>query len=41
MLYLVYIEVPAEVGTRVDFEEQGPGQIIGYMMNRFAPRRCI
>ena len=37
MLYLVYIEVPAEVGTRVDFDEQGPGQIIGYMMNRFAP----
>ena len=37
MLYLVYIEVPAEVGTRVDFEEQGPGHIIGYVMNRFAP----
>lgn len=37
MLYLVYIEVPAEAGTRLDFEEEGPGQILGYMMNRFAP----
>ncbi|MGD0170942.1 MAG: hypothetical protein ABSB81_02265 [Halobacteriota archaeon] len=37
MHYLVYIEVPAEAGTRLDFEEEGPGQILGYMMNRFAP----
>jgi hypothetical protein len=34
---LVYFEVPAEVGNRIDFEEGGPGPIIGYMMNRFAP----
>jgi hypothetical protein len=35
--YLVYFEVPAEVGNHIDFEEGGPGKIIGYMMNRFAP----
>jgi hypothetical protein len=34
---LVYFEVPAEAGNRLDFEEEGPGQILGYMMNRFAP----
>ncbi len=38
MLYLVYFEMPADVGTRLDFEEGGPGQILGYMMNRFAPQ---
>jgi hypothetical protein len=37
MRYLVYFEVPAEVGNRIDFEGGGPGRIIGYMMNRFAP----
>jgi hypothetical protein len=37
MRYLVYFEVPVELGNRIDFEEGGPGQIIGYMMNRFAP----
>jgi hypothetical protein len=37
MLNLVYIEVPAEAGTRLDFEQEGPRQILGYMMNRFAP----
>lgn len=37
MRYLVYFEVPVDVGNRIDFEEGGPGQIIGYMMNRFAP----
>jgi hypothetical protein len=37
MRYLVYFEVPVEVGNRIDFEEGGPGRIIGYMMNRFAP----
>jgi hypothetical protein len=35
--YLVYFEVPTDVGNRIDFEEGGPGQIIGYMMNRFTP----
>ncbi len=38
MLYLVYFEMPADVGTRLDFEEGGPGQLIGYMMNRFTPQ---
>jgi len=37
MRYWVYFEVPVEVGNRIDFEEGGPGRIIGYMMNRFAP----
>jgi len=37
MRYLVYFEVPVEVGNRIDFEEGGPGRIIGYMINRFAP----
>jgi len=37
MRYLVNFEVPVDVGNRIDFEEGGPGQIIGYMMNRFAP----
>jgi hypothetical protein len=37
MRYLVYFEVPADVGNCIDFEEGGPGKIIGYMMNRFAP----
>ena len=37
MRYLVYFEVPADVGNRIDFEEGGPGKIIGYMMNRFTP----
>jgi hypothetical protein len=37
MRYLVYFEVPIEVGNRIDFEEGGLGPIIGYMMNRFAP----
>jgi len=31
------MEVPTQVGNRIDFEEGGPGKIIGYMMNRFAP----
>ncbi|MGA7075322.1 MAG: hypothetical protein WBZ42_02060 [Halobacteriota archaeon] len=37
MRFLVYFEVPTQVGNRLDFEEGGPGQIIGYMMDRFAP----
>jgi hypothetical protein len=35
--YLVYFEVPTDVGNRVDFEEGGPGPIIGYVMDRFKP----
>ncbi len=35
MLYLVYIEIPTEVGNRIDFEEGGPEKVIGYMMSRF------
>jgi hypothetical protein len=35
--YLVYIEVPTEVGNRMDFEEGGPAKILGYVMERFAP----
>lgn len=38
MLYLIYFEVPAEVGNRIDFEEGGPGKIIGYIMSRFKPQ---
>ncbi len=38
MLYLVYSETPADVGTRLDFEEGGPGQLFEYMMNRFKPQ---
>jgi hypothetical protein len=34
---LVYFEIPAEVGNRLDFEEGGPGPIIGYVMDRFWP----
>ena len=37
MRYLVYFEIPAEVGNRLDFEEGGPGPLIGYVMDRFAP----
>ncbi len=37
MRYLIYIEVPADVGTRIDFEEGGPAKIIGYLMERFSP----
>ncbi len=37
MRYLIYIEVPADVGTRIDFEEGGPAKILGYLTNRFAP----
>jgi hypothetical protein len=35
--YLVYIEVPTDAGNRVDFEEGGPGKILGYVAERFAP----
>ena len=37
MRYLVYIEVPADVGNRMDFEEGGPAKILGYVIERFAP----
>ena len=37
MRYLVYFEIPADVGNRLDFEERGPGPLIGYVMDRFAP----
>ncbi|MFZ0925539.1 MAG: hypothetical protein WCE82_03940 [Halobacteriota archaeon] len=37
MRYLVYFEIPADVGNRLDFEEGGPGPLIGYVMDRFAP----
>ncbi|MFZ0926881.1 MAG: hypothetical protein WCE82_03420 [Halobacteriota archaeon] len=37
MRYLVYMEVPTEVGNRIDFEEGGPAKILGYVMERFAP----
>ncbi len=37
MRYLVYFEVPTEVGNRIDYEEGGPGKIMDYMVNRFAP----
>ncbi|MGZ4865164.1 MAG: hypothetical protein ACXV5H_09340, partial [Halobacteriota archaeon] len=37
MLNLVYFEVPAEAGTLLDFEEGGPGKILGHIMERFAP----
>ncbi|MGZ4902870.1 MAG: hypothetical protein ACXV45_05585 [Halobacteriota archaeon] len=37
MLYLVYVEISAEAGTRLDFEEGGPGKTLEYMMNRLAP----
>ncbi|MGZ4892296.1 MAG: hypothetical protein ACXV2B_08605 [Halobacteriota archaeon] len=37
MRYLVYVEVPAEVGNRMDFEESGPAKILGYLRERFAP----
>jgi hypothetical protein len=35
--YMVYFEVPIEVGNRIDFEEGGPGPIFGHIMERFAP----
>jgi hypothetical protein len=35
--YVVYFEIPAELGNRLDFEEAGPGPIIGYVMDRFSP----
>ena len=37
MRYLVYFEIPADVGNSLDFEEGGPGPLIGYIMDRFAP----
>jgi hypothetical protein len=37
MRYLVYFEVSTDVGNRLDFEEEGPGKIIGYVVNRFKP----
>ena len=36
MRYLVYFEIPTETGNRLDFEEGGPGPILGYLMDRFA-----
>ena len=38
MLYLVFSEMPADVGTRLDFEEGGPGPLLDYIMNRFKPQ---
>ena len=38
MLYLIYFEISAEAGNRLDFEEGGPEEILGYVMNRFAPK---
>ncbi len=37
MLYLIYIEIPADVGTRLDFEEGGPAKILGFLAKRFNP----
>ncbi|MGZ4864153.1 MAG: hypothetical protein ACXV5H_04890 [Halobacteriota archaeon] len=37
MRYLVYIEVPTEAGNLLDFEEGGPGKILGYVADRFSP----
>ena len=37
MRYLVYFEIPADEGNRLDFEEGGPGPILGHVMDRFAP----
>ncbi len=37
MRYLIYIEVPADVGTRIDFEEGGPAKILVYFIERFSP----
>ena len=37
MRYLVYIEVPTDIGNRMDFEEGGPAKILGYIMERFSP----
>ena len=37
MRYMVYFEVPIEVGNRMDFEGEGPGPIFGHIMERFAP----
>jgi hypothetical protein len=34
---LVYFEIPTDEGNRLDFEEGGPGPILGYVMDRFAP----
>lgn len=38
MLYLVYVKVPTDIGNRIDFEEGGPGKVIGFIMNRFKPQ---
>ena len=37
MRYLMYFEIPADVGNRLDFEEGGPGPLIGYVMEEPAP----
>ncbi|MGZ4847844.1 MAG: hypothetical protein ACXV3E_08695 [Halobacteriota archaeon] len=37
MRYLVYLEISTEVGNRIDFEEGGPGKIMGLVMERFKP----
>ena len=37
MRYLVYIEVPTDVGNRLDFEQGGPGKVLGSVIQRFAP----
>ncbi len=37
MRYMVYIEIPTDVGNRLDFEEGGPGKLIGYVMEQFKP----
>jgi hypothetical protein len=34
---LVYFEIPTEAGNRLDFEEGGPGPILGHIVDRFAP----
>ncbi len=38
MLYLLYIEVSADVGIRLEFEEGGPAKILGHLVERFSPR---
>ena len=37
MRYLIYFEIPTEEGNRLDFDDGGPGPILGYVMDRFKP----
>ena len=37
MRFMIHVEVPTDVGNKLDFEEGGPGRIFKYLAERFNP----